>query len=232
MARLVDYPVETFTAMERIRETALARFDSLFTPGSTIWSLQSLKRFHTLFVERFDEGTGFFLEKFRKQLDGADDDVFQLSAELLYVQQFFTSLSGPDKKIENVRTVLSWCTHSVTLPEWAIAGLKRGLAGDQSFNQHRPWHLAWLNEFLIHWQTLQEQNRNDLLADPWRFAAEVRGFESSKGAFQPMREALLYITFPDSFENISSRKDKKSIREAFKDKLKNGPTENIDADLL
>jgi hypothetical protein len=47
------------------------------------------------------------VEKFRKQLEGMDDNIFQLAAELLYVQQFFTSLAGPDKKIENVRTVLN-----------------------------------------------------------------------------------------------------------------------------
>lgn len=96
---------------------------------------------------------GSFLEKFRKQLEGADDDIYQLAGELLYVQQFFTSLTGQDKKIENVRTVLGWSAHPVAVPEWAIAGVKRGLAGDRTFNQHRPFHLAWLNEFLIDWQT-------------------------------------------------------------------------------
>ncbi len=37
----------------------------------------NLQRFHALFVERFDEGEGTFLEKFRKQLEAADDDIFQ-----------------------------------------------------------------------------------------------------------------------------------------------------------
>lgn len=232
MARLAGFPEEPFVAMEHIRETALLRFDSLFTPERKLWSLHNLQRFHALFVERFDEGAGSFLDKFRKQLEGADDDVFQLSAELLYVQQFFTSLAGPDKKIENVRAVLSWCTQPVPIPDWAVAGLRRGLAGDQSFNQHRPFHLAWLNEFLMHWQGLSEEARHGLLEDPWRFAEEVRRVEFSGGAYQPMREAWLYLMFPDAFENISSRKDKKLIREAFKARLKHGPTDNIDADLL
>jgi hypothetical protein len=47
-----------------------------------------------------------------------------------------------------------------------------------------------------------------------------------------MREALLYIVFPDQFESISSRNDKALIREAFKDRLEKGPTDNIDADVL
>jgi 5-methylcytosine-specific restriction protein B len=232
MARLAGFPEETFTAMQRIRETALVHFDSLFTPDRKLWSLQHLRRFHALFVERFDLGEGSFLEKWRKQLEEADDDVLQLAAEVLYVQQFFTTVTGPEKKLENVNAVLSWRAHPLSVPEWAALGVKRGLAGDQSFNQHRPHHLAWLNEFLIHWQELAETVRNQLLSDPWRFSQEVRRVTYSGGAYQPMQEAWLYIAFPDAFENISSRRDKRLIRDAFKDRLVKGPTDNIDADLL
>jgi hypothetical protein len=95
---------------------------------------------------RFDEGEGSFLQKWRKQLDGADDGVLQLAAELLYVPQFFTSVTGPEKKLENVEAVLGWCGHPPSIPEWARLGLKHGISRDQSFNQHRPFHLAWLRE--------------------------------------------------------------------------------------
>lgn len=232
MARLAGLPAEKFAAMEHVRETALRRFDSLFTPEKKLWTLQHLRRFHALFVERFDEGEGTFLGKFQKQLEGADDDVYQLAAELLYVQQFFTSLTGPDKKLENVEAVLRWCAQPVGIPEWAVTGLKGGLAGDMAFMLHRPFHLAWLDEFMIHWHSLSEEDRHRLLEDPWVFAQEVRKIEFAGGAYQPMREAWLYLIFPDAFENISSRKDKKLIRQAFKGRLKDGPTDNIDADLL
>lgn len=56
LARLAGFPDETFVAMRHIRETALVQFDSLFTPGQKLWSLQNLRRFHVLFVERFDAG--------------------------------------------------------------------------------------------------------------------------------------------------------------------------------
>ena len=82
MARLAGFPEDTFLAMTRIRDTSLVRFDSLFTPDRHLWAAQNLKRFHALFVERFDEGEGSFLEKFRKQLDGADDDVLCSCAAL------------------------------------------------------------------------------------------------------------------------------------------------------
>jgi hypothetical protein len=218
--------------MEHIRKTALENFDSLFTPQRALWSLQNLQRFHALFVDQFDNGAGSFLEKFRTQLQEANEDILQLAAELLYAQQFFTSLTGPEKKIENVNAVLNWCPHPAPIPEWAVAGVRNGLAGDQSFNQHRPWHLAWLNEYLIHWHNLSATERSSLLDDHWLFAQDVRKVEYSQGAFQPMQEAWLYLIFPDVFENISSRRDKRRIRDAFQDRVPGLPTQNIDADLL
>jgi hypothetical protein len=232
MARPSTYPQELFSAMQHIRETALVRFDSLFSPEKNLWTLQNLRRFHALFVGRWDAGEGSFFEKLRKQLEGADDDILQLSAELLYVQQWFTRVTGSERKLENVRTVLDWCAHPVPIPEWAVLGVQSGVSRDQSFNQYRPHQIAWLSEFLIHWQELSERDRTAMLGDPWRFAQEVHSVECSKGAYQPMQEAWLYIAFPDTFENISSRKDKRRIRDAFSNQLKNGPTDNIDNDLL
>ena len=232
MARLQGAADETFVAMNNIRETALTSFDSLFTPEQDLWTLHNLQRFHVLFIQHFDEGPGSFLEKFRKQLQEASDEVLQLAAELLYVQQFFTTVTGPDKKIENVRAVLSWCAHPVQIPEWAVAGVVSGFAQDQSFTMQRPHHLAWLNEFLIHWHSLTEKERRSLFEDPWSFATDVRNVKGSFGALQPMQEAWLYLIFPNAFENISSRNDKKRIRDAFKDQVPGLPTDNIDADLF
>jgi len=232
MAKLPGFPEATFAAQQRIRETALIRYDSLFTPERKLWSLGNLRQFHTLFVGRFDKGEGSFLEKWKKQLDGAGDDIFQLAAELLYVQQFFAKVTGPEKKIENVRAVLAWCTQPVSIPDWAVEGVSRGHSRDMSFNQHRPFHLAWLTEYLIHWHGLPEAERSILLNDPWRFAQDVRAVESSRGAYQSMQEAWLYIAFPDTFENMSSRLHKQRIRDAFVDRLQSGPSSNIDLDLF
>jgi hypothetical protein len=85
MAKLAGFPDETFSAMQHIRETALVRFDSLFSRERKLWTLEHLRQFHALFVERFDAGEGSFLEKWKKQLEGASDDILQLAAELLYV---------------------------------------------------------------------------------------------------------------------------------------------------
>jgi hypothetical protein len=71
-----------------------------------------------------------------------------------------------------------------------------------------------------------------LLNDPWRFAQDVHAVNFSGGAHQPMQEAWLFIAFPDSFEDISSRKYKQRIRDAFHVRLENGSSGNIDKDLF
>ena len=216
MARVAGFPGETYEALKRIKDTVLVTFDSLFDGAERrIWTLQNLERFHQLFVDRFDDGEGTFLEKYRAQLQAGGDDALQLAAELLYVQQFFTSLTGAEKKLENVQAVLSWCDRKIAIPEWAVVGIERGHAGDQSFNQHRPFHLAWLSHFLLAWHQLPSATRGALVADPWTFCEFTQGIESKQGAHQPMREAWKFLMFPDTFESISSRKDKKLIRAAF-----------------
>lgn len=62
MARLPEYPEELFPAMQRIRETALVRFDSLFSPEKKLWDLQHLRQFHDLFVGRWIQAKALFLK--------------------------------------------------------------------------------------------------------------------------------------------------------------------------
>lgn len=231
MARLTGVPEATYAALDHIRTVALITFDSLFTPDRPIWTLANIERLHTLFVDGFDEGEGDFFGKLRVQLRAASPAELQLAAELLYVQQVFTTQTGPEKKLQNVREVLGWSNQPIDIPRWAVDGVQSGFAGDQSFNQHRPYHLAWLIEFLLAWHRTS-RDRALLLRDPWEFRSFVQEVEGSRGAHQPMREAWMYMIFPASFEAISSRADKADVREAFLDLLGHPPSDNIDADLL
>jgi hypothetical protein len=233
MARLAEALDETFIALAHIRATTLVTFKSLFMPERDLWTLQQLRRFHTKFLAGWeDDASGTFLAKLRRQLADADDDLFQFAAELLYVQQFFTTRAGAEKKLENVREVLKWSAAPVQIPTWAVLGVKEGLAGDQSFNQQRPYHIVWLTEYLIRWHEISTGEREKLLGDPWLFAQDAHRVEGSKGAHQPMREAWLYMIFPEYFENISSGADKKALVKVFGDRLSGGISGDVDHDLF
>ena len=235
MAVLAGYPDETYEAMTLIRGNALVDFGSLFTPDKKLWTAAGHQAFRRLFVDRPDERKGVpFMEKFRGQLSGGSADDYQLAAELLYAQMIFSTKISAETKLKHVTEVLSWHPElvGVEIPEWARAGAEQGLAGDMAFQIHRPHHLAWLNEFLLRWVNLPESERGSLLADPWQFAKAARSVSGPLGAYQPMREAWLYLIFPEEFENISSRTDKRRIQDAFSDLLPTGPSEEIDQDLL
>jgi 5-methylcytosine-specific restriction protein B len=205
MAKLPSVPEATYGALERIRRVVLVDFSSLFSPERAIWTGPNLETLHELFVHRFDKGEGDFFAKFREQLEGADDDGLQLAAELLYVQQFFTSLTGPEKKLQNVRRVLGWMSRAVELPRWAVDGVALGLSGDQSFNQHRPYHLAWLIEFLLAWHA--EVDRAAILDDPGPFRSFAMSVEGTQGAHQPMREVWFHLIMTDILDQMSSLVD-------------------------
>ncbi|WP_372921759.1 McrB family protein [Roseovarius sp.] len=231
MARLNIFPDATFEGLDKIKQVSLVDFGSLFFDGQSLWTKELHEQFHSAFVDNFDETKGAsFLEKYKRQVGDQPKPVIRLAAELLFTQQFFTSLSGPKKKIENVKEVLSWCGDD-SLPSWIEPAVQKGLAGDQSFNQHRPFHIAWLNEFMLHWHGLDQSRRKTLLNDPWAFADEVREMPFIHGAHQPMREAWLAMIFPKYFENISSRKHKKWITDAFLPKLGIQSTGHIDHDI-
>lgn len=235
MAVLAGFPDDTYEAMEIIREKTLVSFDSLFTPVKKLWTAEGHAGFRKRFVNQPDERKGVpFMEKFRKQLSGGSAYDYQLAAELLYVQMFFSTQISAETKLRHVTEVLSWHPEldRVEIPGWARAGAEQGMAGDMAFQIHRPNHLAWLNEFLIAWIQRPDTERTSLLADPWAFARAVREVSGPLGAYQPMREAWLYMVFPNEFENISSRTDKRRIREAFGELLPGGPSEDIDQDLL
>lgn len=231
MARIAGFPKEAWDALHTIRDATLRSFTSLFSPGHAVWTQTNVDLFHVQFVVNFDDGDGDFFTKLKNQLSGASDDLIQLAAELLYIQQFFTAQAGAEKKVANVAQVLGWGKRKVEIPEWATAAVAKGFASDMSFNQSRPFHMAWLSDFFREWHRAAD-DRDRLLSDPWEFREFARAITSSQKAFQPMREAWLFMIFPDSFENISSRKDKKAIAEHYLKELNLKPLANVDQDLL
>jgi hypothetical protein len=77
MARLLGIPDETFAAMQRIRETALIRFDSLFTPERKLWVLPNLRLTTVVAYDSFTAWRGGFwrLERLSGQVTTITDGV-------------------------------------------------------------------------------------------------------------------------------------------------------------
>ena len=118
---------------------------------------------------------------------------------------------------------------AVGLTDDLMAGLNGGLSKDQSFNQWRPFHLAFILETLRSWDNADTARRESLLRDAWefkRFLQEIPG----KGD-QSMREILCFFVHPSQFEAITNRGTKQKIVKAFT-KLVESPTGDVDKDFL
>ena len=201
----------TYDAIDRFVEVAFRTHDSIFTPGEPIWSQGVRSDLYRRFVENPDESSDSFINKFERQLKGAPVETIQLAAEVLFVQLLTSSTVSRKKKISLIETVLGWSPKAVGLPEELKNAFNRGLSNDQSFQRHRPMHIAFILEVSRAWDALDEAQRDELLKEPWQFKQFLADVPAK--AAQPMREILCFFVHPDHFESITSRDHKKIIVE-------------------
>ena len=221
-----------YEAAEHWVDAALRRDDSLFTPGEPIWSLANLTDFHERFAGQPDDSKDTFFTKFERQLHGAQPQIHQLAAEILYLSYLIVhprTISG-DKKRQNVNRVLHWSETPVAIPDHLIGLQDSGFVNPgPAFGVFLPAHLQLIAEFLQHWKNLPEGTHEQKLDDPWEFKKELDSIDVPKSVVQSM--ALLHLAYPSVFEPIVSENHKNRILEAFGNLLKTR-TDDVDRDLF
>ena len=164
---------KTYAAAQRWVDAALKSDDSLFTPGSRIWSPEVINDLWERFVDHPDLSSDDFLTKFERQLvgdDPADPATIQLAGELLFVHFLIANDVGGKRKREVIDQVLSWSAEPVAIPPDLASTLDVGLAGGGAgFGMARPDYLRYLLDFVRAWKGLPEARRAEALGDPWAF---------------------------------------------------------------
>ena len=201
-------------------EHALKADHSLFAPGKAIWTAAGLKELRDRFLDRPDYGSGDFYDKLRQQLEDSPPEIYQLMAEVLYTQflvVWHTGMGAVAKR-EQVEQVLGWGASVRTIPEHLVEGLAPGIARSMTFTLHRPYHVAFIIEFVEQWKELPASERDRYLQDPWAFKEFVSGLSFRGQLLQDrpntpaaQREALLHLVHPDHFEGTVSVQQKEDI---------------------
>ena len=221
-----------YEAAEHWVDAALRRDDSLFTPGEPIWSLANLTDFHKRFAGQPDDSKDTFLNKFERQLHGARSQIYQLAAEILYLNYLIVyprTISG-EKKRENVNRVLHWSETPVAIPDHLIGAQDSGFVNPgPAFGVSLPAHIQLIAEFLQHWKSLPAGTHEQKLDDPWEFKKELDSIDVPRSVAQSM--ALLHLAYPSVFEPILSEKHKNRIRETFGSMIKTN-SDDVDRSLL
>ena len=232
----------TNSGVERVYEAArlwvdraLRVDDSLFTPGKPIWAKEVLEKLRKSFLDNPDKSSTSFLDTLKEQLEGSGPEVYQLVAEALYFYFLFVATKDNTTEQQRINEVLSWSPVRVELPSDLAVGLTPGIAETGiAYYTGIQFQVAFLIEFAeqLKEKELVEQRR--LLADPWVFkdfamALKFRSalLRDSPNKPRAQREALLHLSFPDTFEAIVSVDHKEKIAKAFSEHVAK-PTDDVD----
>ncbi len=198
-------------------ERCLNRSDSLFTPGEAVWSDETLDDFQHRFVDQPDGSKDSFEQKFERQLAGASAGTIQLAAEILCVYFLVPERVKLKTKVGQIERVLAWGAPIAELPKEFREALAGGMveSGGVAYATKKPFQLQFI--LALARRLRQEEDRAALISDPWRFRELLHSIHVSTS--RPMREALLHLVHPDTFECITSWGAKQKITEGFADRV-------------
>ena len=202
-------------------DRALRADDSLFTPGTPIWSRKWLGELRERFLDRPDVGEGSFYDKLKSQLEGGSPEAHQLMAEAVFVHSLISIDMRADTKKDRIDRVLDWSDQQIAIPAELVAALKPGIARiGQARSRYLPFYVGFVIEFVDQWKELSQDERSRTLADPWEFKGfaahlDLQGnlFREASSAHRVQMEALLHLVFPGTFEGTVSVEQKTGIAE-------------------
>ncbi|SNQ46588.1 GTPase subunit of restriction endonuclease [Frankia canadensis] len=196
---------QVYAATRVLLEKGFAADDSAFMPGRPVWTQTNAENL----AERLEyqpvptEGKKPpFPERYRTALEGADPDVVQLAAELLYLNLLAPSdIKGVTKRVA-VRTVLKAMPRPVAVPAELDAALDGGITPFGPAVAYRSQQIAWMARVAANVSSFPHQDRRAALDGPWEFRALLDATPNSTAHAQ--RLALLHLAFPDTFPDTVS----------------------------
>ncbi len=233
-----DGVYKVYDAAKEWVNRALRTDDSLFTPGTPIWSSQWLGELHQRFLNNPDESDASFSDKLQIQLKDSRPEVYQLMGEALYVYFLIVATKNSKNEQQRIDTVLGWSESPVAIPPELVVGLTPGILNPGiAFHTFRPYQVGLIIEFVEQWKQQNPDKRKQLLDDPWAFKEFLMGIRLSSLLLRNkpnipsiQRQALLHLVYPDTFEAIVSLVDKYKIAKTFED-LVTEATDDVDRQL-
>lgn len=215
------------TVARSLIEHGLGRGVSLFDPSRSVWSADTVDALYRCYNEQLDFGTGSFIDKLRRQLSDASDDVILLTAELLTLHALPLDNFSEAKKLDRIESILSWMRNPGSIPVEVRTAFGQGNWSGGVGVHTMVW--KWLADAVVlvqKWWELPEPQRSRALDDPWTWQEVIHGFPGMPS----LRESVLYLAFPGYFLPIINLTHKRHIRSAFSYRLDH-PTGNLDHDL-
>ncbi|ARV17031.1 5-methylcytosine-specific restriction enzyme B [Curvibacter sp. AEP1-3] len=210
--------VNTFPILEAAtqwRDRALVEDGSVFTDRN-LWTSAGLESLEQFFINSPDEGSGNYVDKLQAQLAQTTSEVKQLASEMQWLLLLAASNTLAPRKRQITARVWEWSGEA--LPESASPLLTnevlRGIGnGGPGYNNHRWRELVFCINTLLNFKRLPVLERQELVADSWKFARWLETVPDSSA--RQFRHMILYLLFPDDFERIWGKGDRRAVAIAF-----------------
>lgn len=221
---------EIYAVMQRWKD-AFVEGDSLTEPGTAAWTAEAAEDLFTRFIDNPDEGSGGFVEKLPAQLADAPRSTVILLADLVTLYMLGPRDTGGRAKRQVLAPVLALAPGAVSpdIPQDIATAFDCGLfKGGMSFKSSRYWQVAFLVRAAKQMTLLPEAERRRFVTDPWYCKNTLVDLPSHSAG--PMRNSLLHLIHPRTFECIVSDDHRRKITKTFAN-LISEPTDDVDLQL-
>jgi 5-methylcytosine-specific restriction protein B len=198
------------------RDVALLSDGSVFG-DSELWTNEHLDELQEYFVENLDYGEGNFMSKLEGQLQPTSSKAKQLMAELSWFMLLGPSNIGPDSKRDTIHEIWGWSGQAIPQDSRFLSDqVLRGIgSGGTAYNTQRWREVVFFIHFLRKFRALEIDQRHALLSDGWVLAEWIEGVPDADN--RQLRHMLLYLLFPDNFDRIFGKSDRRKLIASFTD---------------
>ena len=190
------------------RTNCLIEGSSLLWPDEHVWTVENLGSLYNAFMDDPDLSEDTFYTKWQRQLNTLPAAMHRIAADIIVFYHLFPLNIGADRKLADVRTVISWKLAEES-PD--LANVQRAFTSPvgrsgPSYLLRRPWQIAFYLEFSRRIRSGE--------ADPEDYVACKLLADKVQARVQKCGEArhiVLHLLFPDEFERIASSSHKKEI---------------------
>ena len=206
--------------------------DSLFTPGTPVWTREQLDELELAFVARPDLTPGRrYEEKLRGQLAGVSPEAKQLMAELhaVHFLMIWVGAISAATKLGIINTILAWMPAPPNVPAEVAKAMSPGLVHPGTWAMtRRDTQITWLIRFSAAWKQLPGHEQQALAADPWKLKEFTGQVDAPSASSAQM--ALLHLAHPETFDPTVSAEHKRWITSRFADVA--GTSPDVDRRML
>jgi len=186
---------------------------SIFT-DEAIWTLENIRSLDENFTNSLDEGDGNFIEKLEACLSETEGPVKKLVAEMTWFMVLCLSNAGVITKRKSIGKIWAWSGEEIDmdspyLSDQTLLGIG---SGGPSYNVNRWRELVYFIQLVIR-MFEYEGDIKTIFSDAWgcaEWADETDGY-----GHRQFRYMLLFLLFPDQYERIFSRSERKKIIRGF-----------------